>query len=232
MIQFNLLPDVKLAYLKTERQKHLTITAAIIASIVALSIFVFLVIVVRVFQQTHMNDVTADVEQVTEQINKTENINRMLTIQSQLDSLNTLHDGKPVTTRLYDYITQLTPAGASISEVKLDYATNTLEISGKVPTLAIVQKYADTLKYTTYRPAEKEADDESPDPAVFVDVVLSSFGREKEFAKYTLTMSFDPIVFSGTTDTTVTVPIISSSDTTKEQPTPTFEPVPTTEGVQ
>lgn len=232
MIQFNLLPDVKLAYLKTERQKHLVITAAIIASIVSVSIFVFLVVVVRVFQQTHMNNVTAEVKEVTNAIKETKDINRMLTVQSQLDSLQTLHDGKPVTTRLYDYITKLTPAQASISEIKLDYATNTLEISGKVPTLAIVQKYADTLKYTTYRPADKKADDTTPDPAVFVDVVLSDFGREKDFAKYTLKMSVDPEVFSGTKDTTVSVPAIASTDTSNVRPTPIFEPVPTEEGVQ
>lgn len=226
MIQFNLLPDVKLAYLKAERQKHLTISIAIIASAVTLGIFAFLVVTVRVFQQTHMNNVTEDVKKTTAKIQKTSDINRMLTVQSQLNSLNTLHESKPVTSRLYGYITRLTPAEASISEIKLDYTTNKIEVSGTVPTLAIVQKFADTFKYTTYRLADKQANDTTPDPAAFIDVVLTSFTREKGKAKYTLTMTVDPVIFSGTKEATLNIPTIASSDTTQERPTPIFQPVP------
>jgi hypothetical protein len=177
-----------------------------------------------------MNDVTKDVKETTEQIKKTKDINRMLTVQSQLNSLNTLHDAKPVATRLYSYITRLTPEEASISDIKLDFNANTIEISGQVATLAIVQKFADTFKYTTYRMADKKADDTTPDPAAFTNVVLADFSRDEAVAKYTLRMAVDPVIFSGTKDVIVTVPEIFSTDTTKERPTPIFQPVPTEEG--
>jgi hypothetical protein len=223
MIQFNLLPDVKVAFIKAERQKHLVITIAIISSIVAVSILAFLVVTVRVFQQKNLSDLAKDMKATTSELQDIDDLDKILTVQSQLNTLDSLHDQKPVTSRLYDFITRLTPADASISSVALDFGAKTLEISGKVPTLAIVQKYADTLKFTTYRPAEKLSDDTSPDPAVFADVVLSTFSRQKEGADYTLKMSFDAEVFSGTKQTTVNVPNIVSTDTVHDRPTSLFQ---------
>lgn len=42
MIQFNLLPDVKIAYIKAQRQKRIVIFASIVASAAATALFVLL----------------------------------------------------------------------------------------------------------------------------------------------------------------------------------------------
>lgn len=230
MIQFNLLPDVKLHYIKAERQKHMAISIAIITSIAAITILIFLALTVRVFQQKNMSDLDKDIKSATTELQNIKDLNKILTVQSQLGSLDTLHNDKPVSSRLYSYISQVTPSEASISNISVDFSTNTLEMSGKVSTLALVQKFADTLKFSTYKSEEKAKTDTSADPAAFADVVLSSFARQKEGANYTLKMSFDPAIFSNTKTVSITVPALVSTDAASVRPSPLFQPTAPVEG--
>lgn len=230
MVQFNLLPDVKLSFIKAEHQKHLVVSISMIASIAAISVMVFLGVTVKLWQQKSLNDLAKDIKENTSVLQANKEINNMLTVQSQLTSLNSLHDSKPIASRIYSYIKQVTPSEASISSINIDFSSNSLEMSGKVSSLAIVQKFADTLKFTTYRLADKQATDTSADPAVFANVVLSTFARQKDSANYTMTMSFDPVIFSNTKKSEIKVPAINSTDTSQVRPTALFQPIVTGEG--
>ena len=50
MIQFNLLPDVKLAYIRAERQKRIIAVASTVAIIASLVVLAFLVTTVKLIQ--------------------------------------------------------------------------------------------------------------------------------------------------------------------------------------
>jgi len=53
--------------------------------------------------------------------------------------------------------------------------------------------------------------------------VLTNFSRDKKGATYTITTSFDPVIFSEASDVALTVPNIISTRSAVEQPTALFQ---------
>src|SRR5215467_2991209 len=100
MIQFNLLPDVKIQYLKAQRQKHLVVFISTIAIIAAIALFAFLVTFVDVLQKKNLSDLNADIQTNSNQLKSTPDLSKILTVQNQLKALPGLHDQKAVATRL------------------------------------------------------------------------------------------------------------------------------------
>ncbi len=201
MIQFNLLPDVKQEYLKAKRTKQLVVMISVITSGAALALLVLLLVTVDVVQKKSINDADDDITTYSKQLKAIPNIDKILTVQNQLNTLTGLHDGKAVSSRLFGYLGQLTPGTVSLSSLAVDYAANTLTLTGSATALDQVNVYADTIKATTY--TTKDADTES---TAFSDVVLSDFSRDSKGTAYTLTLSFKPEIFSSVSDVKLIVP--------------------------
>ncbi|HEY8999441.1 MAG TPA: hypothetical protein VIM53_03970 [Candidatus Saccharimonadales bacterium] len=201
MIQFNLLPDVKLDYIKAERQKHLVVSVSTIASIAAVTLFVILIVVVDVWQKKSMSDLNADITTDSSQLQSTQSLNKILTVQNQLGALETLHNQKPVVSRLFGYLQQITPATATIATLNVDYTQQTMTITGSAKTIDDVNTFVDTLKFATYGTSSS-----STQQNAFTNVVLSSFSRSTNSATYTINLSFAPTIFSETSNVVLTVP--------------------------
>lgn len=107
MIQFNLLPDVKMKYVKAKRTKKLIISTSLLVSVASVFIVAVLFGVVQIGQKKHISDLTADIKTETKKIQSVENLDELLTVQNQLTLLTELHQKKPQTSRLFDYITFL-----------------------------------------------------------------------------------------------------------------------------
>lgn len=208
MVQFNLLPDVKLEYVKTERTKRLLTVVSFFASVGGIALLILSIVSVDVVQKKSLNDLNNDISRYSSQLKSVSGLDKILTVQNQLSTLTSLHDKKPVTSRLFAYISQLTPGQASLNQLTIDYTANTLTIGGGAPQLDVVSTYTDTLKKTTYK---TDADGSSATKA-FSNVVLSSFGRDDKGATFTITCSFDPIIFNSANKVTLTVPATASAD--------------------
>jgi len=219
MIQFNLLPDIKQQYLKAQRQKHLVMFISTVAIIAAVAIFVVLLLVVQVWQKKSISDLNTDIKRYSKELTNTSDLNKILTVQNQLKSLTALHDKKAVATRTFSYITQVTPQQASISKLNLDFALNTISISGSANSLETVNTYVDTLKFTKYN----TTGDSSTSGNAFTNVVLSTFGRTSNGATYTVTASFNPIIFSENQSVSLNVPQTTTTRSVTEQPTDLFQ---------
>ena len=205
MIQFNLLPDIKIQYLRANRQKHLVVLVSfivIIASLVALGI---LLSVVYGLQKKNISDLSSDIEKASTELKNTPNLTKILTVQNQLKALPALHDAKPVVTRLFSYLATSTPKTATNSRILTDFVQNTLSLSGTADSLGTVNTYIDALKGTTFRTTE---DASVVDKPAFSNVVLSSFGRDSKTASYTITLSFDPLVFSEASDVVFSIGVV------------------------
>lgn len=222
MIQFNLLPDIKQQYLKAQRQKHLVVFISTIATIAAVALMVVLVLVVNVWQKKSINDLTSDIKKYSNQLSGTEDLNKILTVQNQLNSLTSLHDKKAVATRLFDYVTKLTPANANIAKLNIDYAKNTITISGTANALSTVNTYVDTLKFTKYKIVSGQGKSNTEKQA-FSSVVLTAFGRTNKDTTYTINAKFDPVIFSELSEVELTVPQITTTRSATEQPTDLFQ---------
>lgn len=190
MIQFNLLPDVKLEFIKTRRMKRLIMLIASIITAISLTVLILLATIVHGFQRNHLNNLTAEIERDSAAIKNTPEMEKILTIQSQLTSLPNLHEQKPVASRLFTYVGQVTPVNVSIAQLNVNFTENTISITGAADTLGTVNKFVDTLKFTEF----KNGDTPEPEPAFF-NVVLASFGRDVRGASYTINLSFKPAIF-------------------------------------
>jgi hypothetical protein len=232
MIQFNLLPDVKIEYIKTRYRKRVIMFVSLVASAVCLLIFLILFLYVRVNQPRDIRNITADIQMNLGKIRETEDLDKIITIQSQLGSLTELHDKKIVSSRLLEYFYQLTPNAATISETNIDFEGNTIVVKGGADALSTVNKFADTLKFTDYKVNNENA----ATGKAFKDVVLQDFSAAKSgpsasTATYTLVFSFDPLIFSQVNDkaesaptpVSLTIPQIISTRSVVEKPNALFE---------
>lgn len=217
MVQLNLLPDVKLQYLKAQRQRRLIISISTLVTLVAVALMVIL-LAVTILQRKHITDLNNDIKTQSKSISGRENINKILTVQNQLASLTNLHATKPAASRLADYLGQVTPDQASINNLNIDFNQHQITITGTADSLATINQYVDTLKFTTYSVKGNDGSQNA-----FSSVVLSSFGLTQHEADYTITLNYDPTIFTITDDVTLTVPNKITTRSEVEQPTDLFK---------
>ena len=218
MIQFNLLPDIKIHYLKARRQKHLVVLISVVASVVSAAIFILLFTTVFGLQKKNIADLNKDITASSKELQEVPELNKILTVQNQLGALTGLHDKKVVSSRLLDYLTQVTPAEAKITKFEVDYALSTMEVTGTAPNLGIVNKYTDTLKFTKF-----VTEGDSTEQTAFSNVVLGSFSRDAQTTTYTLKFKYDPIIFSNAKQVTLKVPKIITTRSETAKPAEVFQ---------
>ncbi len=208
MIQFNLLPNVKLEYVKTQRSKRLLTLVSFFVSLAAVVVLLAAFAMVNVVQKKSLNDLDGDIATYSKQLKGVKDLDKILTVQNQLDTLTNLHKTKPVSSRLFSYISQVTPAQANLDQLLIDFQASTLSISGKAPSLDVVSNYTDTLKKTAF--TVKESKDGKKN--VFSNVVLTSFGRSSDGATFTITCAFNSAIFDSANTVTLAVPQTAEAD--------------------
>jgi len=211
MIQFNLLPDVKLQYIKTQHTKRFVVIISLVAAAVSLALLVVTFLSVQIAQKKHITDLNKDIKSQISTLDKVEDLDKILTIQNQLNSLPSLHKGKPVTSRIFGYISQVTPATASISNFSVDFTASTVNITGSADTLTTVNKFADTLKFATFTSAETKTG------KPFTNVV-TTLSLDAKRTSYVIVASFDPVLFESDDTPTLVVPSIISTRSETEKP--------------
>lgn len=248
MIQFNLLPDVKIEYLKVRRAKRLIMLIATLVTGACLTVLVLLVLTVHVFQKQHLENIATDIERDSKAIQNTPDIEKILTVQNQLISLPGLHQQKPEASRLFQYIAQVTPANVTIANLDIDFSANTLSLTGSAPALSDVNRFVDTLKFTEYTRGDAEVlnamtFNRGEHDLAFSNVVLGSFGRSGDAANFTIDLNFAAAIFQTSRDDPATADKNESKDVVKliipnivttrsqlEKPGPLFQELPNEEG--
>lgn len=219
MIQFNLLPAVKLDFVRARRTKRLTMLGAFLVSGVSLLALVLVFTSVQL-QAKHSRDLSQDIKTESKKLKDTQDISSILTVQNQLNSLSTLHESKPEAARVFSYLKQVTPAGVTISNAEVDFEQLTVTLKGKAPNISGVNTYADTLKFTTY----KVGDDTSTHNA-FNSVVLGSIGAGGATGSvdYSLSFKFDAAIFSNASSVTLSVPNQVTNASQVDKPSSVFD---------
>lgn len=225
MIQLNLLPDVKLEYIKAQRQRSLVISVSVLIT-AATVIILALLLAADGLQRKHLKDLSNDISSKSSELQHEPQIDKMLTVQNQLERLTSLHSNKPAASRVFDYLNQITPAQVNITDFKIDFTQQTATITGTSDSLANVNKYIDTLKFTKY------TTDTNKTPAqAFSNVVLSNFSLSTsqnpgQAASYTITLSYDNVIFNITQNVKLTVPNQVSTRAQIDQPSDLFQAAP------
>lgn len=223
--QLNLLPDVKLEYLRSSRQKRLVVAAALLLSALSIGVLLMLGSIAYVFQKKSVSNLDNDIKTYTNQLEQIPDLNKVLTVQNQLNSLPALHQQKPQASRVFGYLTKLTPTDANISQFDADFDKYTMTITGTAKSLDVANTFIDTLKFTTY--SAKGTETSTSGTKAFSKVVMSQFTRNATQANYTITLEFDPVIFDNRSEIEMSVPKIISTRSATEQPaTDLFQKAP------
>jgi Tfp pilus assembly protein PilN len=190
-IQFNLLPDLKLQYNKVQRVRKTVNSIAVLVSLASLAIFLLMLLTVDVVQKKQMSDAGKELDSLSKQLNSIPQLNTIVTVQNQLQSLPALHQSKHITSRVFTFLPQLTPASVSINKLNLDLKENTWVISGTADSQQTINSFVDTLKATTYKVGQ-----ESASTKAFPSVLESGFSINPKSVNYTISMTVDPKLFA------------------------------------
>jgi len=211
MIQFNLLPDVKLEFIKARRLKRLVVMGSVGFSTLALFILILVLVSVDVVQKKSLHDLNKDIQSNTTQLKSIPDLDKILTVQNQLNTVNSLHDKKAASSRLFQYLPEFTPPGITMSNLTLDFTQNNLTLTGSAPSLEDISAFIGTLKAATYT-----SDSTTVATKAFSNVVLSSFSRGDQggSSSYSTTFNFDPAIFDITKPAvTISIPKTTISNT-------------------
>jgi Tfp pilus assembly protein PilN len=202
-LQFNLLPDVKQEYLKTQKTKRTVIAASTAASGIALFILLFMLLTVYAVNKKQLHDADKDINKYNSQLSSIKNIDKILTVQNQLKTLSGLHHDKHKLSRIFSYVPQVTPHNVCIGKITIDTTANTLTFEGTADTQKNINTFVDTLKFTKYK-----QNNQNTDSNAFPTVVESQFSinttdtqntkceGKPAPATYQLTTHYDPVLFA------------------------------------
>jgi hypothetical protein len=199
MVQFNLLPDIKIKYITARRQKRTLMLVAGLISLGAVIVMALVASYVYIVQGAQIaslnNTINKSSESIKNKRSQVDDINKVLTVQSQLESLDPLHEQKPLTSRIMGYLGKLKPQSVTVTKIDISLVEgeNTMTIEGETLVLESVNTFIDTLKFAEFQ--KGEGDEASSDP-IFTEVVLTDFSRDKTNATYTISLKYDPIIFS------------------------------------
>jgi predicted PurR-regulated permease PerM len=232
MIQINLLPEVKAQYLKARRVRALITSVSLLAVIVSGVIMVIGAVVTLGVQRAQLTSTQTSIDDSLAKLNSTKDLDKILTVQNQVNSLSALHEAKPVLSRLFSYsadsqgyLWKLMPSTLKVTQ--LDIKTGeapTFTISGTADRPDQVNRFVDVLKFTEF----KESPESSETKRVFSSVVLQSFGVGTA-VRYTINASFDPAIFSAGGSSSIIVP--ENKETTRSiTERPQFDPAPAPQG--
>lgn len=232
MIQFNLLPDVKQEYIKAARTKRTVIVLSVIIAGACLFIFVLLFMSVNVFQKQRIKGYNESIKTNTTKLKQTKDLDKVLTIQNQLNTLSDLHDKKPVVTRLSGFLTQVTPNDTTIAKLDLDFDTGILTVGGTGTSLAAINKFVDTLKFTKFGETGDDGKVKLSEDKPFTEVVLTSFSNDSKEPTYQIVLKFNPAIFDVKKKIVLEVPKITSTRSDVEKPTELFKALPEVKVIQ
>lgn len=216
MTQFNLLPDIKLEYLKAERNKRLVIGISVLVTAIAVTLVIGL-FSYTAFQKVKINNLSSDIKRQGSALSSEASINSILTIQNQIQTLTTLHEQDPNVTNLATYLNQTIPVTTNLSSLSVDFNANTVTMSGNADSLVTINQLVDSLKFATYTIMGVDGT-----KSAFSNVVLGSFGINNGQASFTINLSFDPNLFNNTEHVTLNVPSKVTTRSQLDQPLTLF----------
>lgn len=190
-VQFNLLPAVKLEYIKAQNTRAKVTTISVAVCGLAVALLIVTILFVEVVQKKQLSDADKQIATATKSIQSQTDITKILTVQKQLTTLSGLHADKHINSRVFDDLVALTPPGVSLSRLSVDYDKAAITLDGSADTANNVNKFVDTLKFTNYTIGKDTATH-----TAFSSVVETSFSIGASSVGYSLTLTFDPNLFS------------------------------------
>lgn len=220
MIEINLLPDVKLEFIKAQRIRSKVILSSLIIGVTSVAIVVSLVI--YVFGVQSLRGIAADkaIDQKSAKLSTIDDLPKILTIQNQLAKMSELNSDKKMDSRVFDLIKVIIPPAPNnvqISDMVVNPENTTITINGQAKNsyeaLEVFKKIIEgaMVKYTDSNKENKEVV-----LASSINTGNSSYGEDssgQKVLRFTLSFVYAPELFSQETKNTV-VHIVNGGNVT------------------
>jgi hypothetical protein len=221
MIQFNLLPDSILYQLRAKKIYTFITRLTLLISIGAIIIMFGLFAEVKIVQKNSISQNNTQISLKNTALNKQTYFNAILKINDAIKILPSLYDSRPDITRLSGYLSLITPAQVSISNLSLNFSTDTFQLSGTADSINTINTFVDTLKFCEYN-----IDNNSTNKLAFSKVVLSSYAYSPTSTtgeSFSVTANFDANIFNAKdTDVQLVVPSQITTRSNIDQPSDLF----------
>lgn len=203
MIEINLVPDVKQEFIKAKQTRNLVISGAIIFGAIAIGIVTLLAFYTFVLQPVRSSALDNDIKAKKVELTGKSDINRMLTIQNQLDKINQLHDNKNITSRLFEVVTAINPAPpnqATFSTIRLLTDAKTIKIDGQTPNgydaLEALKKTITGTNVEFIDQTGKATSVQLTDTVLPSDISFGEDSSGKRVLRFTLTFQYNDVLFA------------------------------------
>jgi type II secretory pathway component PulL len=181
MIEINLIPDVKLELLKARRQQRTVISISILVAIASIAVLALMAFYAFGVQTIANNLADNGIDSESKELRLVKDLDKTLTIQSQLDTLQAQHDKKLVASRIFDIISTTVPTGenvVTISNLKLDAKDGIIELEGQAANgYEALEVFRKTISQTKF---QYSLDNEAQKP---VNIASSISDGERQYGQ-------------------------------------------------
>ena len=228
MIQLNLLPDVKIEFIKAKRLQRIVLFITIITSAAAITVFIILYILVDVTQKNHLASISQKIVTESNQISSNSDVNKIISIQERLsntDGLPSLYSNRINAPVIFDYLNQVIAKGITIDNVTINYQTGALSFGGKADTLLDGNIFNQQLQRATYHLKSSTGSEINLLQGVImtgltsnvsVDTTKNSTSSNK--IAYSVTAIISPSLFKKDVNPVINVPNQNVTPSTIDQP--------------
>lgn len=205
MIQINLIPDVKQAYLKARKMRNLAITFSILAGLAAGAVVVLMVLFLLVqVGRDKLADMAIDKEY--KQLSEVNDLSNLITIQNQLSLISGQHQARSVDSRLFTVLQSINPPAPNdvrFTSVKLDPTAKLLTLEGVADAgYPAVEALKKTITNAQFQYAESTEDTATTTTIPLMDEVEvgeTSFGETSDgrrVLRFTMTLKYPDVLFT------------------------------------
>ncbi|MCL4357820.1 hypothetical protein M1512_02935 [Patescibacteria group bacterium] len=227
MTQFNLLPAIKIEYLKAKKLRQIVISVSVLITIAAI-VLVGILFSLTALQKSQINSLTEDIKHQGLLLSDQTNLDEILTIQNQIKTLTKLHEQEPNVDNLAGYLYQTIPTTVSLSSLSIDFNTDLMSLSGNANSLVTVNQLIDSLKFATF-----SINGVTSSKPAFSNIILSDFGvaqtgtsqqaSNSTTTTFTINLNFNKELFNNTLSVKLTVPSKVTTRSQLDQPTVLFQ---------
>lgn len=228
MIQVNLVPDVKLELIRAQRHRNWVVSVAVISMLASVAIVVILGLVIG-GQALASGSVSKKIETADRKFQGMEDVDKTVTIQNQLASIQSTHDQKAMTSRIFDLLAEASAKGTdnsvSLTSFSVDTISKTVSLLAQTDTrgfeaaevfrknidnmqVYFLDREGDALEHVPNEFLDKPVVERKGERKATIasDVVLSDVayahvdGQTQRTVNFRLSFTYNDLLFDGTKD--------------------------------
>lgn len=212
MIEVNLIPDVKLEFIKARRTRAKVVMLSVIICVASIGLVV--VLCIYTFGVQTVRGVLADNSIKTEyaKLEKVEDISKVMTIQNQLSKISTLNDDKKMNSRLFDMLSAIIPPSPNqiqVSHLGVDAITKTVTIEGQAQnSYAALEVFRKTIQNAKVKFVDVDKNQQEVELASDINTSNTSYGEDasgNKVLRFTISFTYAEELFAPASDNVAVV---------------------------